>query len=491
VDDCTETNVPQRRSNQSGGQYDAIIVGSGPNGLAAGIVLAASGAKTLILERSATIGGGARTMELTEPGFLHDVCSAVHPLGAGSPFFRRLPLEQYGLEWIHPPVLAAHPLEGGDAAALYKSVEETASNLGPDAASYQKLIGPLVDGSETLFKQLMAPLRPQLPSKALIQFGLRGIRSAEATARNRFVGPRARALFGGMGAHSVLSLDRPGTSAFALTLLAAGHAFGWPFPKGGSQSLVDALAMHYRALGGELETNMNVTSMSELPCSRSIVFDTTPRQMLDIAGERLGGLYRRQLERYKYGPGTFKIDYALSGSIPWLADACRQAGTVHVGGTLEEIAAAERAVMSGHHPSKPFVLVAQPSLFDASRAPAGKHTAWVYCHTPSGSTIDMTEPIEQQIERFAPGFQTRIITRSHMNSVEMENYNPNYIGGDISAGANNLTQLIARPAIRWDPYTTPDRQIFLCSASTPPGGGVHGMAGYHAARSVLRRLRAT
>lgn len=491
MEDCTESGTRQLEASRRDGEYDAVIIGAGPNGLSAGIVLAAAGARTLILERNPTVGGGARTAELTAPGFRHDICSAIHPLGVGSPFFRRLPLEHYGLEWIHPPVLAAHPLDGGQAAALYRSVEETAAGLGSDAPRYRDLLSPFMNEPERLFRHLLAPLRPKIPSLGLLRFGLRGLLPVE-TAANRWFGTEpARALLAGMGAHSILALDQAGTSAFALTLMIAGHAYGWPMPRGGSQAIADALAAYFQALGGEIDAGAEVRRIDDLPPSRTIIFDTTPAQMLAIAGDRIGGLYRRQARRYRYGPGVFKIDYALRGPINWLAEACKRAGTVHVGGTLEEVAASERAVLAGRNPASPFVLVAQPSVFDDSRAPGDNHVAWVYCHAPHGSTVDMTAAIERQIERFAPGFRSLIIARHTMNSVDFEHYNPNYIGGDISAGSNHLTQLIARPTWNWNPYATSDSQIFLCSAATPPGGGVHGMAGYHAARAVLKRLRAT
>ena len=471
--------------------YDAVVIGAGPNGLSAGVVLAAAGARTLILERESTIGGGMRTAALTQTGFIHDVCSAIHPLGAGSPLFRRLPLDRFGLEWIHPPILAAHPLSDARAVALYRQPDETADRLGEDGQRYRGLIEPLTTDVERLFRRILAPLRPQVPSGAMLRFGALGLMPAAALARRYFGAEEGQALFAGMAAHSVLSLDQVGTSAFGLTLMLAGHAYGWPLPKGGSQSIADALGNYFKWLGGEIQTDIDIRDFADLPRSRVYLFNTSPRQLLGIADERIGGLYRRQIECFRYGPGVFKIDYALTSPIPWAAPECREAGTVHVGGTLEEILASERAVMAGHHPAAPFVLVTQPSIFDTSRAPAGKHTAWAYCHTPNGSTTDMTGPIERQIERFAPGFQSTVLSRHTMNSVEMAAYNPNYIGGDISGGSNQLLQLIARPSIGRDPYATSDSRIFLCSASTPPGGGVHGMAGYHAARSALKRLRSS
>jgi phytoene dehydrogenase-like protein len=472
--------------------YDAVVIGAGPNGLSAGIVLAQAGAKVLIVERETTVGGGARTKELTHPGFLHDVCSSIHPLGAGSPFFRSLPLERYGLEWIHPDLPLAHPIAADEAVALYRSVERTAGGLGTDGPAYRRLMGPLVRDADSLFRMMLGPLRPSLQAASGLgsaaRFGIAGMRSVSALARARFRGDQARALLAGLGAHSVLRLDQPGTAAFGLALAVAGHAYGWPFPRGGSQALADALAAHFRGLGGEIRVETEVRSLRDLPRARAYLFDTTPRQMLDISGPRLQGIYRRQLTRYRHGPGVYKLDYALSGPIPWRAAACRAAGTVHVGGTLEEVEASELAMMEGHHPRRPFVLVAQHSLFDETRAPDGCHTAWAYCHVPNGSTIDMRDAVEAQIERFAPGFRDIVIERHVMTALDMERYNPNYVGGDISAGGNDLRQILFRPAPRIDPYTTPNPSIFICSASTPPGGGVHGMCGYHAARSVLRRI---
>jgi phytoene dehydrogenase-like protein len=419
------------------------------------------------------------------------VCSAIHPLGAGSPFFRRLPLDHFGLEWIDPPVLAAHPLDDGRASSLYHDLDRTANRLGSDGSSYRKLIEPLAERTDRLMEGLLSPLFPSIPSIPMMRFGAYGAWPSITLARRRFETVEGRALFAGMAAHSILPLEQLGTSAFALTLLVAGHAYGWPLPRGGSQSIANALAGYFKWLGGEIATGTEVRRFSELPNAGVYLFDTTPSQLLEIAGDRIVGLYRKQIQHFRHGPGTFKIDFALSQSIPWEAEECRRAGTVHVGGTLEEVAAAERAVGAGLHPDKPFVLVTQPSLFDDTRAGNRQHTAWAYCHVPHGSTVDMTGPIERQIERFAPGFAATIAARHTMNSAEMEIYNPNYVGGDISGGGNQLRQLVARPSFGRDPYATSDPRIFLCSASTPPGGGVHGMAGYHAARSALKRLWAT
>jgi phytoene dehydrogenase-like protein len=475
--------------------YDAVIVGAGPNGLSAGIVLATSGACVLIVEREDSVGGGCRTRELTGQGFRHDVCSAIHPLAAGSPFFRSLPLERYGLEWVQPDLPLAHPVTPDEAVSLHRSIERTAGGLASDGDAYRRLIEPLVEDVDALFALLLGPIRPtmmhahSIPTAA--RFGLAGIRSASALARSRFKTVEARALLAGLSAHSVLRLDQAGSAAFGLALALAGHAFGWPFPRGGAQTLADALASHFADLGGKLELGAEARSLDDLPTARAYLFDTTPRQMLDIAGSRIQGLYRRQARRFRHGPGVFKIDYALSAPIPWQAEACRRAGTVHVGGTLEDVEASELAVLEGHHSHRPFVLVGQHSLFDETRAPEGHHTAWTYCHVPNGSTVDMQASIEAQIERFAPGFRDVVVTRHVMNAAELERYNPNYIGGDISSGRNNLLQMLARPVLRVDPYSTSDPAIFICSASTPPGGGVHGMCGYRAARRALRRLEQT
>jgi phytoene dehydrogenase-like protein len=467
--------------------YDAAVVGSGPNGLAAAITLAQAGWSVLVLEARDTIGGGTRSAELTLPGYIHDVCSAVHPLGAGSPFFRTLPLAEHGLEWIHPPVPLAHPFDDGTAAVLERSVEATGKTLGPDAAAYQKLMAPLVTDWDKLAADLLGPLRiPPRHPLALARFGWHAIPSARRLAERLFEDERARALFGGMAAHSMIPLDQPPTAAFGLVIGILGHAVGWPLPRGGSQRIADALACYLRSLGGEVVTGVRVQSLDELPPARAVLCDVTPRQLLRIAGQRLPAGYRRRLAGYRYGPGVFKVDWALDGPIPWQAVECRRAGTVHLGGTLEEMAAAERVVWRGAHPEKPYVLVVQPSLFDATRAPEGKHTAWAYCHVPNASTFDMTERIEAQIERFAPGFRDCILARSVKSAVEMEQYNPNYIGGDINGGVQDLRQLFTRPVFRLVPYSTPLKGLYICSSSTPPGGGVHGMCGYFAARAALR-----
>jgi phytoene dehydrogenase-like protein len=474
--------------NPSGATLDAVVVGSGPNGLAAAIELARRGKRVLVVEGADLVGGGTRSAELTLPGFVHDVCSAVHPMAAASPFFRTLTLAEHGLDWVQPDVPLAHPLDDGTAAVLDRSVDSTAEALGPDARAYRRLMGPLVSRAEGLFADLLGPFRiPRRPLGAL-RFGLNAIRSGKGLADARFRARPARALIAGLAAHAVLPLEQSPGAAITLMLGLAGHAVGWPFPRGGSQRIADALAAYFRSLGGEIVTGRRVNSVDELPPARAILLDVTPRQLLALAGHRLTGRYRRALERYRYGPGVFKLDWALAGPIPWRAADCRRAGTVHVGGTLEEIAAAEREVFRGEHPDRPFVLIAQPSLFDSTRAPAGKHTAWGYCHVPHGSTIDMTGRIEAQIERFAPGFRDLILARHAVNTVAMERYNPNYVGGDISGGVADWRQLFTRPVARVNVYATPAKGLYLCSSSTPPGGGVHGMCGYFAARAALRRF---
>jgi phytoene dehydrogenase-like protein len=469
------------------GTSDAVVVGSGPNGLAAAIVLARHGVSVRVLEAADTVGGGTRTAALTLPGFLHDVCSAVHPMAAASPFFRSLPLDRHGLEWVHPGAPLAHPLDDGTAAVLERSPEATADALGADARAYRKLMGPLVRGAEGLFADLLGPFRiPRHPLTAL-RFGWRAIRSAKGLADAYFRTDKARALVAGLAGHAILPLEKSPGAAITLMLGLAGHAVGWPFPRGGSQRIADALASHLRELGGEVVTGHRVDSVAELSPAKAILLDVTPRQVVALGGEKLPARYRRRLGRYRYGPGVFKVDWALSGPIPWRAAECRRAGTVHLGGTLEEVAAAERAPWVGEHAERPFVLLAQPSLFDPTRAPAGKHTAWAYCHVPHGSTADVTDRIEAQVERFAPGFRELILARHAMNTAAMERYNANYVGGDITGGVADWGQLFTRPVARLNPYTTPAAGLFICSASTPPGGGVHGMCGYFAARAALRR----
>ncbi|QEC40591.1 phytoene desaturase family protein [Pseudobacter ginsenosidimutans] len=465
--------------------FDAVVVGAGPNGLAAAISLQQAGQRVLLLEGKSTIGGGLRTAELTLPGFHHDICSAIHPLAVSSPFFSRLPLEQFGIEFIYPSIAAAHPFDDGTAAILSPSLEQTAAALGKDEQAYMNLLRPLVNNWPDLINDILGPFGiPRHPLK-LVAFGMKALAPAVTVAK-RFQTRAARGLWAGMAAHSMMPLTNATTAAAALVLMAAGHYKGWPLAKGGSQSIANALGAYFQSLGGIIETNRPVWSLDQLPSWKALLLDVTPRQLMQIAGYRFSSIYKWQLSRYRYGMGVFKIDWALDGPIPFKATACREAGTVHIGNTLEEIALSERQVMDGFHPEKPYVLLAQQSLFDHSRAPGGKQTAWAYCHVPNGSRKDLTEIIEQQVERFAPGFRDRILARHVMNSEDMERYNPNYVGGDISGGILDIGQLFTRPALRASPYRTSAKGIYICSSSTPPGGGVHGMCGFHAAQRALK-----
>lgn len=465
--------------------YDAIVVGSGPNGLAAAITLQQDGLSVLLLEGKSTIGGGLRSAELTLPGITHDICSAIHPLAAASPFFRTLPLQEYGLEWIYPTFPAAHPFDDGTAAILRNSLDETALNLGKDDDQYKQLMAPIVDNWASLLPDLLAPLHFPADPLRLLQFGTKAVLPATQLAK-RFTSEQAKGLWAGMAAHAIQPLSNLTTSAIGLVLMAAGHTQGWPIPRGGSQQIAQALAAYFQALGGKIETNVYVRSLAQLPTSKAVLFDVTPKQLLEIAGHRFSALYKWQLKRFRYGMGVFKVDWALDGPIPFTNSAVNQAGTVHLGNTLEEIAENERQTALGQHPDKPFVLLAQQSRFDPSRAPAGKQAVWAYCHVPNGSTKDMTAAIEQQVERFAPGFRDRILARHVMNTEQMEEHNPNYIGGDINGGQLDVFQLFTRPALRYSPYRTSAKGLYLCSSSTPPGAGVHGMCGYHAAKRVVR-----
>jgi phytoene dehydrogenase-like protein len=468
---------------------DAIVVGAGPNGLSAAIALAQVGLSVHVVEAADTVGGGARSAELTLPGFVHDVCSAIHPLGVASPFLSTLPLAERGVEWIEPPAALAHPFDDGTAALLERSPEAAVRGIGEDEDRWRRLFAPLVRRSEPLLEDVLAPLHLPAHPVGLARFGARAMLPATTLARLSFRDSRSRGLFAGLAAHSMLPLERPPSAAFGLMLGLLAHSVGWPFPRGGSQRLSDGLASYLQSLGGEIETGRHVASLTELGETRPVLLDVTPKGLLALAGDRLPARYRRRLERYRYGPGVFKLDWALEGPIPWRAEECARAATVHLGPTLEEIAASERASWQGEIAEHPYVLLAQQSLFDPERAPAGRHTAWAYCHVPNGSTVDMTERVERQVERFAPGFRDRILARSTLTAAELERHNANNVGGDINGGAADLRQLFTRPVARLSPYSTPLAGVFLCSASTPPGGGVHGMCGYHAAQAALRALR--
>lgn len=468
---------------------DAIIIGSGPNGLAAAIRLAEAGQKVLVIEGHEVPGGGTRTAELTEPGFHHDVCSAIHPMGMASPFLKTLPLEKFGLEWIQPEIPLAHPFDDGSCASLFRSVEETAAQFSSGSeVAYRKVFEPLMPHADSLLEAFMGP--PKFPANplAMAGFGMRALPAALDAARLWFDDEKARALLAGNAAHSVIPLDRPlATNAIGLMLMLTGHAYGWPVAKGGSQRITAAMIAFLESLGGRIETGWPVVSLDELPHAASYIFDTSPSAMSSIAGERLPDRYRKSLARYRHGPGIFKIDYALSEPVPWLAENCRKAGTVHLGGTLDEIVASEREAWEGSYSERPFVLTAQQSVCDPSRAPAGKDTFWAYCHVPSGSTVDMTDVIERQVERFAPGFRDCVIARHTMNCDDFERYNPNFIGGDIVGGVADWSQLLTRPVVSVRPHRTPAPDIFICSAATPPGAGVHGMGGFRAAEEVLKK----
>lgn len=474
-------------------EYDAIVVGTGPNGFGAAITLAQAGLNVCMYEARDTVGGGMRTYELTQPGFKHDVCSAIHPMGLASPFMSQLPLREHGLEWIQPTYPLAHPFDDGTAAVLDRSIEMTGYTIGEDAQGYRRLMKPIVDQWERLVPDLVGTYRT-IP-RALIPFGFFGLKAlfpATVLSKIAFDGERGKALFAGIAAHSILPLERPISSSFGLVLGAAGHAVGWPIPKGGSQSIANALASYFESLGGKIVLGHPVNNIDELPRARAYLLNITPRQLMGMAEHKLPTGYKAQMNRFRQGAGVFKIDYAIEGEIPWTAKECAEAGTVHLGGTMAEIAASERTMVKGQHAEKPYVLVAQQGNFDKSRAPEGKNTVWAYCHVPHGSTVDMTDAIERQIERFAPGFKDLIIDKHTMNTTQFQTYNGNYIGGDINGGAQDIFQMFTRPAIKLRNYpvpTTDDSRVYLASSSVPPGGGVHGMGGYHAAKAALYDLR--
>ncbi|TSJ38807.1 NAD(P)/FAD-dependent oxidoreductase [Mucilaginibacter corticis] len=465
--------------------YDAVIVGSGPNGLAAAILLQQQGLSVLVIEGKDVIGGGLTTAELTLPSFKHDVCSAIHPMALASPFFRTLPLADHGLEYIFPGLAAAHPFDDGTAAILDHSIQTTALHLGADEREYTKIMQSVTAAWPLIDEDILGPLHFPKHPLALAGFGLKALTSAGSFV-NRFKTKQARGLFAGMAAHSIQPLSNLSTAAIGLVLLATGHMKGWPIPKGGSSSIAKALSSYFTSLGGTIQTGLYITSLDQLPSAHAILFDITPKQLLQIAGHKFSVIYKWQLERYRYGMGVFKVDWALDGPIPFTAAECRKAGTIHLGNTFEEIAEGEILSSKGKIAETPFVLLAQQSLFDSSRAPQGKQTAWAYCHVPNDSTHDMTAIIENQVERVAPGFKDLILAKNTMNTAQVETYNPNYIGGDINGGIIDLAQLFTRPALRWSPYKTSAKGLYICSSSTPPGGGVHGMCGYNAAKRALK-----
>ena len=468
---------------------DAVVVGAGPNGLAAAITLAAAGHAVRVYEAEPAAGGGCRTDELTLPGFRHDVCSAVHPLALASPFLRQLDLAGHGVRLMHPRVALAHPLDRGRAAALVGSVQETADGLDGDGAAYVRLLGPAVEHWEQIVAELLGSLRrPPRHPLTLARFGLTGLQSAAGVASRRFDGEPARALLAGIASHAMLPLTAPGTAAFGLLLGMLGHAVGWPVVQGGSDRIIAALVAILEGLGGEIVVDARVDSLAALPAARATLLDVTPRQFLAMAGADLLPSYRQSLSRFRYGPGVFKLDWALSGPVPWLAPVCHEAATVHLGGALPELVAAEAAVARGQHADRPYVIVVQPGVVDSGRAPRGQQTLWAYCHVPNGSRVDMTARVEAHIERFAPGFRDLVLARSTRDTAQLEAHDANYVGGDINGGVQDIRQTLMRPTARWNPYSTPLPGTYLCSSSTPPGGGVHGMCGHLAARSALREV---
>lgn len=465
--------------------YDAIVVGSGPNGFSAAITLQRAGLAVLLIEGKETLGGGVRSAPLTMPGFIHDVCSAAHPLAEASPLFRQLDLEQFGLEYLRPKFAVAHPFDDGSAVTIETSIATTAAQLGKDAANYQNIFTGLVQEWPSLCSAFLGPLHVSAYSNAKARFAAYALSSANRFAKKHFTTSAAQSAFAGMAAHSMQPLDKLTTSSIAIVLNILAHINGWPIPKGGAQQVTNALAACFITLGGEIQTGCMVTSLPQLPAARVVLLDVTPSQLLSIAGDQFSALYQWQLRRYQYGAGTFKIDWALAGPVPFVNEKCRSAATLHIGGSFGEISTSETMVSKNRHPEKPFVLLVQPGVVDSSRAPEGKHTAWAYCHVPNGSSMDMTDLIEKQVERFAPGFRDCILARHVMNTIDMEAYNPNYIGGDINGGAAIASQLFTRPVLRLSPYRTSAKGVYVCSSSTPPGGGVHGICGYYAARRAL------
>ncbi len=467
-------------------KYDAIVVGSGPNGLAAAITLQRSGLAVLLIEGKEALGGGVRSAELTLPGFIHDVCSAVHPLGEDSPVFKQLHLEQFGLEFLKPGYAVAHPFDDGSAVAIQSSIETTAAQFGKDSDNYKRIFSPLAKEWPSIRSAFLGPLHASGYSNTKAKFAYYALSSGSHFAKQHFHTNEARSLFAGMAAHSILPLNKLASSSIALVLNTVAHINGWPLPKGGAQQITNTLAACFKKMGGEIQAGNMVTSLKQLPSSKVVLLDVTPAQLLSIAGDHFSSLYKWQLGRYKYGAGVFKIDWALSQPVPFANVKCRSAATIHIGGTMQEIYNSEELVSKNKHADKPFVLFVQPGVVDSSRAPQGKHTAWAYCHVPNGSAIDMTDAIEKQVERFAPGFRDCILARRVMNTGDMEAYNPNYIGGDINGGAATISQLFTRPVLRLSPYRTTAKGVYVCSSSTPPGGGVHGICGYYAARRALK-----
>lgn len=472
----------------AGYDYDAVIIGSGPNGLAAAIKLAQANLSVIILESKNTIGGGMRSAELTLPGYIHDVCSSIHPLGINSPFFSQLPLHKFGLEWIHPPASLAHPFDDGSTALMTNSIDDTASTLRSDADSYRKIINPIVNMWDKIKADLLGPLKFPKHPYLFARFGLDALQSCKGFCNRHFNEKYAKGMFAGLSAHSFLPLSKLITVSFGLVLLITGHKTGWPIIKGGSQNLAKALQIYFLSIGGKIITDFPVNNISGVPKSRTVFFDLTPKQIIEIMGDKLPSAYKKSLQRYRYGSGVFKVDWAIEGNIPFINPVLQSAGVIHLGGTFDEIAAGENEVWNGRHPDKPFVLLSQQSVFDPSRSPKGKNTIWGYCHVPNGSKVNMTEKIEKQIERFAPGFRERILSKHVMSTEDIHNYNPNYIGGDINGGIQDIWQLFTRPVISFSPYSMPVKGYYICSSSTPPGGGVHGMCGYHAARIALKDI---